>query len=118
MPVATITQPAAYKVGSTWRFTHRRKQPDGSPVNLAGLTVRAMFRIGSVDGDVLVTLADGAGLTIDAEAGKTTMEIGATTSATAPPNSWIFFDIEMTAVDGYVWQSKTYRFKTESQVTQ
>ena len=117
MPAITITQPAAYKLGSTWRFTHRRKQPDGSPVDLTGLAVRAMFRIGSVEGDVLATLTEGDGLTIDAAAGETAMEIDAETSATAPPNSWVFFDIEMTAVDGHVWQSSTYRFKTEAEVT-
>lgn len=118
MPVVTITKPEAYKLGSTWNFTHRRKQPDNvAPVDLTGLTVRAMFRVGSVSGDVLATLTDGDGLTVDAAAGTTMLTIDAATSATAPPNTWIFFDVEMVAADGYVWQSSTYRFKTEAEVT-
>ena len=118
MPVVTITQPAAYKTGSTWTFVLTRKQPNGEPVDLTGLIVRAMFRAGSADGDVVATLEDGAGLVIDAEAGQTTMEIGAITSGTVDPGIWVFFDVEMVEpVSGRVWQSSTYRFKTEAEVT-
>jgi hypothetical protein len=117
MPVVTITQPAAHKCGSTWTFVLTRRQPDGTPVDLAGLTVRAMFRAGSVSGDVLATLTDGAGLTISPAAGQVAMTIEATTSATVEPGAWVYFDVEMMSATGHVWQSSTYRFKAEAEVT-
>ncbi len=117
MPVVTITQPPTHKCGSTWTFVLTRKQPDGTPVDLTGLTVRAMFRAGSVSGDVLATLTDGAGLSVDDESGRVMMTIDATTSATVTPGLWVYFDVEMTNAAGHVWQSSTYRFKTEAEVT-
>ena len=117
MPVVTITQPPTHKCGSTWTFTLTRKTPDGGPVNLSGLTTRAMFRVGAVDGEVVATLTEGAGLVTEAEAGRGRMTIDATTSATVTSGAPVFFDVEMTAVDGHVWQSPTYRVKTEAEVT-
>lgn len=117
MALVTITQPDRYKVGSTWRFPLRRKNPDGSPIRLDGLEIRAVFRVGSVDGELLAELTVGAGIERDDANGLIIMEIDAVTSATAPAASWIYFEAEMIASDGYVWQSPTYRFKTEAQVT-
>jgi hypothetical protein len=117
MPVVTITQPPTHKCGSTWTFVLTRKQPDGTAVDLTGLTIRAVCRVGAVDGEVLAELTDSTGITRDDLAGRIVMKIDATTSATAPPNRWIYFEAEMVAADGDVWQSPTYRFKTEAQVT-
>ena len=118
MPVVTITQPAAYKVGSTWAFVLTRKQPNGEPVDLTGLIVRAMFREESVAGPVFATLEDGAGIEIDAVNGRVTLELEAVSTGGAVPAIWVYFDVEMTnPVTGHVWQSSTYRFKTEAEVT-
>jgi hypothetical protein len=117
MPVITITQPPTHKIGSTWRFVLRRKQPDGTPVNLTGLTVRSTFREQSVTGPVFDELTEGDGIEIDADAGLVKLELIATSTGQTVPAIWIYFDVEMTGADGDVWQSPTYRFKTEAEVT-
>lgn len=117
MPVVTITQPETHKCGSTWTFVLTRTQPDGTPINLAGLTARAMFRAESVDGSVVAELTEGDGIAVDAADGRVVMTIDAATSAAIEPGIWVVFDVEMTDGAGYEWHSKTYRFKTEQQVT-
>ena len=117
MPVVAITEPAAYKVGSTWTFVLTRKDPDGDPIDLAGLTVRATFRDGSVSGTEIVTLTEGDGIVVVEADGQVTMTIDATTSATVTPGAKVFFDVEMESASGHVWQSPTYRIKTEAEVT-
>jgi hypothetical protein len=116
MPVVAITEPAAYKVGSTWVFVLTRKDPDGVPIDLTGLTVRATFREGSVTGTEIVTLTEGDGITVVAADGQVTMTIDAEISATVAPGK-VFFDVEMVSAGGHVWQSPTYRIKTEAEVT-
>jgi hypothetical protein len=117
MPVVAITEPAAYKVGSTWTFVLTRKNPDGDPIDLTDLTVRATFRAGSVTGTEIATLTEGDGIAIIAADGQVTLTIDAVTSATAPAGTKVFFDVEMVSTSGHVWQSPTYRIKTEAEVT-
>ena len=87
------------------------------PVDLTGLTIRSTFRIGSVFGPVLKTLAEGDGLVVEPTEGKVTLTIENTLSATVPAGVWVYFDVEMINADGHEWQSPTYRFKTEAEVT-
>lgn len=118
MSLITITEPPFYKLGSTWKFLLTRQNPDESPVDLGGLTVRAMFREKSVTGTAKATLTEGAGITVTAEDGQALLTVSAETSATFSPNSWVYFDVEMVNEDDDdTWQSDTYRFKTEAEVT-
>ena len=118
MPAITISEPEAYKVGSTWSFSLVRKQPNGEPVDLTGLIVRAMFRAVSVDGAVVVTLVEGGGIEVTDETGHVALTIDAEISASIATGIWVYFDVEMTnPATGHVWQSNTYRFRTEQQVT-
>lgn len=110
--------PDLYKVGSTWVFVLTRKiKSTGAPVVLTGQTVRAMFREGSVNGVALVTLQEGQGLALSASDGQVTMTLSAEQSVLFTPGSKVWFDVEMTAMDGFVWQSDTYNFKTQAEVT-
>lgn len=117
MSVVTITEPTTYKLGSTWVFILRRKDPDDEPIDLGGLTIRSMFRDGAVGGAVKATLVEGDGVTVDAQAGQVTLTVDAESTATFTAGAWAYFDVEMRADDGHVWQSPTYRLKTEGEVT-
>lgn len=117
MPIITITQPETFKLGSTWRFVVTRKNSDGSPIDLSGLAARAMFREESEDGPVKATLTDGDGIVVDAGAGRVMLTVDAQTSATFAPKAWVYFDVELAASATDTWQSFTYRFKTQQQVT-
>jgi hypothetical protein len=116
MPIVAITEPAAYKCGSTWTFVLTRKDPDGVAIDLTGLTVRATFRAGSVSGTEIVTLTEGDGIAVVTADGQVTLTIDAETTATVTPGK-VFFDVEMESASGHVWQSPTYRIKTEAEVT-
>lgn len=114
-----ITLTGFFKRGSTWQIALTRKNPNGTAVNLAGLVTRAMFREGSVDGEVKVILEDGAGITIATPAsGVIALELSPIQSALFSAGSKVYFDIEQTTPQtGYVWQSNTYRFAVEQEVT-
>jgi hypothetical protein len=114
MSVASL--PSTYKIGSTWVFVLTRKDSTGTPIDLTGLSVRAMFRAESVDGAVIATLTDADGIAVDALAGSVTLTLTPTQTALFAPKSTAFFDVEMTST-GYAWQSDTYKFKTEQEVT-
>ena len=75
-----------------------------------------MFRAGSVDGPALVTLTEGAGITRTSETLIELLLMPAQTVLFAPADK-VFFDVEMTPVDGRTWQSPTYFFKVAQEVT-
>ena len=108
-----------FKRGSTWTVQLTRKDNAGAAVDMTGLTTRAMFRDGSVDGPVVATLTDGNGITIaDPTTGVIALSLTATQSALFTAGSRVYFDIEQTdPVSGYVWQSPTYRFPVDQEVT-
>lgn len=120
MAVFTLTKDLyghSFKLGSTWTFQFTRKAgltPD--LVDVTGLTTRVMFREGSVDGTVVLTV-ENANITNGGAAGTVAFELTPEQTALFLPGTWCYFDIEMTAVNGSVWQSPTMRFKTEQEVT-
>ena len=119
MAVLTITNPPSYKLGSTWKFPLRRRNKDtGDPINLTGLAIRAVFRNKFVTGDILTELTESnGGIIRDDVNGLVTLVVEASVSALAPADNWVYFEAEMVAADGDVFQSDTYRFMTEAQVT-
>lgn len=108
-----------FKRGSTWRISITRKNPDLTPVDLTGLATRVMFREGGVDGTVIVEIDDAAGITIaDPTTGIIELELTAAQSALFTPGATVYFDVEQTdSVTGDVWQSVTYKFKVDQEVT-
>ena len=114
-----VTLSGFFKRGSTWRIRLTRKDPTGAPIDMTGLVTRAMFRGDSVDGSVVAILHDGDGITIaDPTAGVMLLLLTATQSALFTAGSRVYFDIEQTdPVSGYVWQSPTYRFSVDQEVT-
>jgi hypothetical protein len=119
MPVITVENPSAYKLGSTWKFPLRRKTLDpASPIDLTGLAIRAVFRTKSVTGPLLAELTEANdGIARDDVNGQIIMTVSAGISALAPADNWVYFEVEMISASGDVWQSPTYRFRTEAQVT-
>lgn len=120
MAVFTLTKDFyghSFKLGSTWTFQFTRKAGLTSElVNVTGLTSRVMFRVNGVDGEVALTVAN-ADVTNGGAAGTVAFELTPEQTALFLPGTWYYFDIEMTAVNGHVWQSPTMRFKTEQEVT-
>ena len=116
MPIVTITEPAAYKCGSTWTFVLTRKDAEGTPVDLTGLTVRAMFRAENTDGAVIATLTATDGLTIEPLLGRVTLTLPPSKTVLFAALAKAVFDVEMTNGDD-AWQSSTYKFKIEQEVT-
>lgn len=113
-----VTLNGYFKRGSTWTIGLTRKAPDGTPIDLTGLETRAMFREGSVDGTVIVTLTDSEGITIDEpETGFISFTISAIQSALFSPGAKVYFDVEQTNSLGEVWQSQTYIFSVVQEVT-
>jgi hypothetical protein len=109
---------ALFKRGSTWAIALIRRDADGDPIDLSGLTSRAMFRKDSVDGEVLVTLDDSAGITIaDPASGRIELEITPTDSVLFLSGTWVYFDVEQTDPAGRVWQSPSYRFFVSQEIT-
>ena len=108
-----------FKRGSTWSVQLTRRDSAGAPIDMTGLATRAMFRDGSVDGAVIVTLSDSAGITIaDPTTGVMLLSLTAAQSASFTAGSRVYFDIEQRdPVSGYVWQSPTYRFSVDQEVT-
>mgnify|MGYP000982449208 FL=1 len=120
MAVFTLTQDFyghGFKLGSTWTFQFTRKAgltPD--LVDVTGLTTRVMFREGGVDGTVVLTV-ENANITNGGAAGTVGFALTATQTSLFLPATWYYFDVEMAAVGGHVWQSPTMRFRTEQEVT-
>ena len=108
-----------FKRGSTWHMIITRKNSDMTPVDLTGLATRVMFREGGVDGTVIVKIDDAAGITItDPTTGVIKLKLTATQSALFTPGATVYFDVEQTEpVSGDVWQSVTYKFKVDQEVT-
>lgn len=117
--MSTLTLTGFFKRGSTWQILHTRKDDQGAAVNISGLTQRVMFREGGVDGEVKVTLTDSDGITVTTPAsGVSQLKVTALQSALFSPGAKVYFDIEQTdPVTGDVWQSNTYKFSVEQEVT-
>lgn len=109
-----------FKVGSSFSIKLTRKA-GGNPVDMTGLVTRSMFRAQSPVGNLLFTLTEGDGVVIDdPTTGVITLNVTRSQSALMYPGVKVFFDIEQTsAIDvTYEWQSLTYWFKPDAQVTQ
>lgn len=114
--MAAIKLSKTHKVGSTWTFAMTRKDSGGTAIDLTGLTVRAMFRETDANGAVIATLSDASGIVVEPLLGRVTMTLTPTQTALFTPNAKAVFDVEMSRT-GYAWQSPTYSFKTEPEVT-
>lgn len=116
-----VTLSGFFKRGSTWRIRLTRKDATGAPIDMTGLALatRAMFRGDSVDGSVVAILSHGDGITIaDPTSGVMLLSLTAAQSASFTAGSRVYFDIEQRdPVSGYVWQSPTYRFSVDQEVT-
>ncbi len=109
-----------FKRGSQWTIPFTRKNPDLTAVDMTGLVTRIMFRVGSVNGVVKLTLTVGAGITIaDPTKGRMILNITRNQSALFAASDKVYFDVEQTnPLDtDYEWHSLTYWFKVEEQVT-
>lgn len=109
-----------FKRGSSWDFALIRKNPDLTPVNMTGLTTRAMFRRGDPDGVIVATLSVGTGITIsDPIAGRIDLRVSKTDSEKFEAGDVACFDVEQEnpADPTYAWQSMTYSFEVVEQVT-
>ena len=108
-----------FKRGSSVTIGLTRKAGDVA-VDMTGLDTRAMFRSGSVNGVVLFTLDDDDGIVIDdPTTGYMSLEVSRENSALMTAGTKIYFDVEQTNPSDptYEWQSLTYYFKPDEQVT-
>lgn len=106
-----------FKCGSTWNFALIRKDSAGVGVDISDLAARMMFRSESVNGTVLLTLETGKGLTAsDTVVGRIDVEVTAEQSSSFPAGVLVFFDLELTGVST-VWQSPTYYFTPDQEIT-
>ena len=108
-----------FKRGSTWAIAIIRKDSAGVAVSLAGMTARSIFRTESVDGTIILTLNSENGLTIPTPANGT-MQISLSPVQTVlfPVGVDVYFDVELTTTaTDEVWQSPTYKIKSEQEVT-
>jgi len=117
--VKSVAIDGFFKRGSTWRIGITRKDSTGTVIDMAGLTTRSMFRESGIDGTVILTLDDAAGIEIDDPAtGAMALVLTATQSALFSAGAKVYFDIEQTnELTGDVWQSLTYYFKVVQEVT-
>ena len=108
-----------YKRGSAWLIGIARKQSDGTPVDLTGMSARAMFRAGDEDGAVVVTLTDaeGGGIAVDADAGAVSLTLTPDQTTLFAAGDKVLFDVELTPDDGLIWQSPTYAFRVTQEIT-
>lgn len=108
-----------FKRGSTWRIGITRKDSLGVAIDMTGLDTRSMFRESGIDGAVILTLDDAAGIEIaDPATGAMVLVLTAIQSALFAPGAKVYFDIEQTnSFTGEVWQSLTYYFKVDQEVT-
>jgi hypothetical protein len=109
-----------FKRGSSWSFSIIRKDSTGTAIDLTDVTLfRAIFRIESVDGTVLLTIDSTNGLSIPTPINGT-IQIDLTPVQTVlfPVATKVYFDIELTyGLTGEVWQSPTYYLVAEQEVT-
>ena len=109
-----------FKRGSSWTIGLTRKDSAGDPIDMTGLTTRAMFRVGSVNGTVKFTLTNAAGIVItDPTSGVMSLQVSRTQSALFASGEKAYFDVEQTNVADltFEWQSLTYYFSVDEQVT-
>jgi hypothetical protein len=116
---APIELEGFFKRGSSWFFGMTRKDENLVAVDFTGLVTRAMFRVGGVDGELIVTLTEGAGITVDPLTGRIELKLNRTQTPLFAAKDKVYFDVEQTdPLDAtYEWQSFTYFFKVEQQVT-
>lgn len=106
-----------FKVGSTWSFGIRRGTQT-LPINITGCTARSSFRSSSVNGPVVVTLDETTGLSIPSPAdGITQYVLTPAQTVLFPSGAKIYLDLELTDVGGVIWQSPTYYFTPDPEVT-
>ncbi len=119
MKPTSLSADMLFKRGSAWTIPFRRLA-DGVPVDLTGLAIRAMFRANTEDGPVVATLTNqpGGGIT-HLEGGGHWLELLLMPEQTVnfAPGDKILFDVEMTPSDGRVWQSPTYSFRVDQEIT-
>ncbi len=109
-----------FKRGSTWRFSLIRKDSTGTSIDLTDVTLfRAIFRLESVDGTVLLTIDSANGLSIPTPAnGTIQVDLAPDQTVLFPVATKVYFDIELTyGLTGEVWQSPTYYLVAEQEVT-
>lgn len=109
-----------FKRGSSWVIGFTRQDSAGDPVDMTGLTTRAMFRVGSVNGEVKFTLDENDGIVIDdPTTGVMSLKVSRTNSALFAGGEKAYFDIEQTTPGDptFEWQSLTYYFPVIEQVT-
>ena len=109
-----------FKRGSSWTIGFTRKDSAGAPVDMTGVTTRAMFRASSVNGTVKFTLTDADGIVIaDPATGVMSLKISRVNSALFAGGDKAYFDVEQTSVadSDFEWQSLTYYFPVIEQVT-
>ena len=108
-----------FKCGSTWLISITRKDPNGTPIDLTGQTVRAIFRSASVDGTVILTLTELNGLSIyTPENGTISIELSPVQTVLFPVGVRVYFDVEVTTTaTSEVWQTPTYYVIAEQEVT-
>lgn len=109
-----------FKRGSSWTIGFARKDSAGDPVDMTGLVTRAMFRAGSVNGEVKFTLTNAAGIVIaDPTTGVMSLQVSRSQSALFAGSDKAYFDIEQTNPGDptFEWQSLTYYFPVIEQVT-
>lgn len=117
-PIPLSTNPlVSRKVGSTWIFKIRRGT-ETSPIDLTGCTPRSAFREGSVDGSLILLMDGASGLSIpNPPDGYTWYKVNPAQSVLFPTGVKVFFDLEHTDAAGDVWQSPTYWFIPDPEVT-
>lgn len=108
-----------FKRGSSWDISVARTA-DGAPVDLTGLTHRAMFRLGDETGEELFELTEGDGLTVaDPASGTVSIRVSASRSASLDAGDTVCFDLEQTdPLDAtFAWHSPTYFIVVAESVT-
>ena len=108
-----------WKRGSPWDFSIIRRF-NGVAVDISEQSPRAMFRIESVDGPVILTVDSSTGLTIPTPAnGTIQFNLDDAQTVLFPVGVKVYFDIELSdTLSGKVtWQSPTYYIVAEQEVT-
>lgn len=104
----TMYQGATFTYQFTWNV-------DGSPVNLSGYTARMKVRKSVRSPDVVLSLTDGAGLTLGGAAGTIAVSVSATDTA-ATPSGLYAYDLELDS-GGEVTRLLQGTFTVDGEVT-